>query len=153
MRAVRIDNALPKPLGAPEDWDRDANGHCSGLFIRPEIMDGVQFMRSAWEAAPEEAGLLLAGGKLILGISGTQHPVVNMGVAQLPDDFEPVVTARKIVTLGGTVGVRVDMLFSTPTEPKRGFVEVALESRSYASAVAEGIELVEELAKGEGWVL
>ena len=52
----RILNADPVPLGAPRDWKEDAHGRCVGLFIRREQLNGVDFMRSAWEAEENEGG-------------------------------------------------------------------------------------------------
>lgn len=151
MKAVRIANALPKPLGAPDDWDPEKNGHCGGLFIRPEEIGGVQFMRSAWEAEPNEAALMMAGAKLIVGISGNVHPVLHLGVDQLPEDFEPLATARKIVAMDGQAGVRVEMLFCHGGG-KRGFIELPLEGTSFAKAVADGIEQIEAMATERGWI-
>lgn len=150
MEPVRIPGALPKPLGAPDDWTEE-NGKCRGLFIRPQMINGVHFMQSAWEASPEEAGLLLAGGKMVLGISGVQHPVVQLGVAELPEEFPPVVTARPVVDIVGNSGVQVDMLFAYGGG-RRGVSRMALEGRGFATAVAEGIEQIEALARREGWI-
>lgn len=151
MNPVRIDGAIAEPLDAPDDWNRDENGICGRLFIRLDVEQGVPFMRSAWEASPEEALVLLAGAKVILGISGNRHPVVNLGVAQLPVDFAPVSTARQFVALDGTAAIRVDMLFDAQGG-KRGFAEVRLEGRTWAEAVQQGIDLIVELARREGWV-
>jgi hypothetical protein len=150
MKPVRIVGALPDPLNAPADWTED-NGRCGRLFIRVDIEQGVPFMKSAWEAEPEDALLLLGGAKVILGISGNRHPVVNLGVAQLPEDFAPVVTARQFAALDGTAAIRVDMLFDAHGG-RRGFCEVRLDGRTYAEAVEHGIDQIVVLARREGWV-
>lgn len=151
MKPVRIAGALEKPLNAPPDWDREENGLCGALFIRPETIEGVPFMRSAWEADPEEALLLLGGAKVILGISGNRHPVGNLAIDQLPEDFQPVMTARPFAALDGTQAIRVEMLFDAQGG-RRGFCEVRTEGRTYGEAVEYGVAQVIDLARKEGWV-
>lgn len=151
MQAVRIDRANPRPLGAPGDWTEE-NGHCGGLFIREELIAGVNYMRSAWEAEPEEALLLLGGAKVLLGVAGRQHPVVSLGVGQLPPDFAPVATVRQFAALDGTPAIRVEMLFDADGG-RRGFAECRLDvGRTWAESVQFGIEQVTELARREGWI-
>lgn len=149
MKAARISGSLPKPLGAPPDWTPE-NGHCAGLFIRPEVIAGVSFMRSAWEASELEAAHLLAGGHLILGVSGSQHPVVNM-VIEAGEAFEPVVTCRSVALGNCSIGVRVEMLFDHEGG-MHATINVDLDGRTYAEAVASGVEKCIELAREEGWV-
>lgn len=149
MKAVRITGSLPRPLGAPPDW-KEEDGHCAGLFIRPEVIEGIAFMRSAWESTELEAAHLLAGGCLILGVSGNRHPVIHMSI-EAGEDFEPVVTCRGVALGDCTVGVRVEMLFSHE-DCKQASINVGFDGRTYAEAVEFGIEKCVELARESGWV-
>lgn len=149
MRAIRIAGADPRPLGAPPDWNEEEAGHCSALFIRREQIDGVHYMRSAWEVDHGEAALLYAGARLTLGVAGQQHPVVHLGVADLPDDFEPVVHARRFTHADGRPCVRVEMLF--PHEGgKRAFAEVHVDG-TLADAISLGVTQIEGFARKQGW--
>lgn len=149
MRSVRIAHALPRPIGAPPDWDSEKHGHCGGLFIRPEQIDGIPYMRSAWEVEPTEALTFLAGAKFELGISGTRHPVVQLRAGDLPESFDPVVMARQFAHPTGAAMVRVEMMF--PHEGgRRGWIEVEITG-TLAGAIAEGIVKIEELARNHGW--
>lgn len=150
MRAVRIAGADPLPLGAPRDWNEAQHGHCGGLFIRRELIDGIPYMRSAWEVEATEAALLFAGARMTLGIQGTEHPVVQMGLTPLPDDFEPTVMARRFTHVSGTPCVRVEMLFAH-AGGRRGFCEVKVDG-TLADAVSEGVTRIEALARREGWI-
>jgi hypothetical protein len=148
MRTVRIDGADAKPLGAPDDW-RAEDGRCGELFIRRQTLGSVAFMQSAWEVEPTEAERLFAGAKIVLGVAGQMHPVVHMLVDGLPDDFDPVVTARRTTQPDGTPAVRVTMLFSH-RGGRRGYATVTILT-NLADAVAIGIEAIEGLAAQEGW--
>ena len=150
MRPTRIAGSEPKPLGAPADWSEETHGKCAALFIRREEVDGLPYMRSAWEVDPNEAGLLLAGAVVTLGISGTCHPVVQMGTAQLPEDFEPVVTARRFTNTGGHPMVRVEMLYPHDGG-KRGTINVHVDG-TLADAISTGVTKIEELAREQGWI-
>jgi hypothetical protein len=100
----------------------EENGHCGGLFIREEL------------------------------IAGGQHPVVSLGVGQLPPDFAPVATVRQFAALDGTPAIRVEMLFDADGG-RRGFAECRLDvGRTWAESVQFGIEQVTELARREGWI-
>lgn len=149
---ARIDNALPKPLAAPADWDPATNGHCAGLFIRVDQSDGLTYMRSAWDVQHDETLHLLAGAKMVLGISGIQHPVVNMAVDQLPEDFQPAYTVRQIVTLGGIAAARVEGLYPAKGRPQRIFVEEPIDAAGLSITVGRAIDKIEELARKNGWV-
>src|SRR3546814_3324345 len=94
MRARKISGADPTPIGAPPNWSEEENGHCTALFVRKEKIDGIDFMRSAWDTDSGESIKTLAGAAVILGVSANEHPVVHMGVADLPEVFEPVIQAR-----------------------------------------------------------
>lgn len=150
MRPARISGADPRPLGAPTDWREDENGHCGALFIRREVIDGVHYMRSAWEAEAPEAMAMLAGSRMTLGIAGHCHPVVHLQVGELPADFLPVMTARRFSDLTGRPAVRVEMLFPHGGG-RRAFCEVHVDG-TLADAVATGIVRIEALARNEGWI-
>lgn len=149
MRPVRITGSDPAPLGAPSDWSEATHGHCGGLFVRREQIGGIAYMRSAWEVETGEAALLYAGARMTLGISGYAHPVVQMGIGDLPADFEPTVMARRFTDAAGRACARVEMLFPH-AGGRRGFAEVRVEG-TLADAVAHGVSLVEGLARREGW--
>lgn len=150
MRPTRIAGADPRPLGAPPDWNEEEAGHCAALFIRREQIDGVHYMRSAWEVEHGEAAFLYAGARLTLGVAGQQHPVVQLGITDLPDDFEPVVHARRFTHTDGRACVRVEMLF--PHEGgQRAFSSVSIGDSTLAQAVATGINQIEAFARKNGW--
>lgn len=150
MRATRIAGADPLPLGAPPDWKEDEAGHCGALFIRRELIDGVHYMRSAWEVDHGEAALLYAGARLTLGVAGQQHPVVQLGVTDLPADFEPVVHARRFTHTDGRACVRVEMLF--PHEGgQRAFANVHVDG-TLADAISTGVTQIEAYARSHGWI-
>lgn len=148
MRPTRISGADPSPLGAPLDWE-ETNGHCGALFIRREVNSGVHYMRSAWEVESTEAMMLFAGAKLTLGIAGQQHPVVQLGVGDLPPDFEPTVQARRFTDVLGRPCVRVEMLFPH-AGGRRCFCNVHVDG-TLADAISSGVVNCEGLARREGW--
>lgn len=152
MRAVRIPGADPTPLGAPADWNEERDGHCGALFIKREPINGVAFMRSAWEIEPSEAGFLFAGARLILGVQGKTHPVVHMEIGELPADFETTVHARRFTDPTGAECVRVEMLFPFGRAGKRAFANVFLSGGTLAGAVATGVQEIEQFARREGWI-
>lgn len=149
MRPVRISGADPVPLGAPADWSEKTHGLCAGLFVRREEIAGLAYMRSAWEVEDSEAALLYAGARMTLGVSGYAHPVVQMGVGQLPEEFEPTVMARRFTDQTGRPCVRVEMMFPH-AGGRRGFIEIHVDG-TLALAVAAGVNRIEELARKEGW--
>lgn len=149
MRAARISGADPKPIGAPKDWSEATHGHCGALFVRRENIAGVAYMRSAWEVEAHEAALLFAGARLTLGVAGQCHPVVQLGVGQLPPDFEPTVMARRFTHERGLPCVRVEMLFPHGGG-RSGHCEVEITD-TLADAVADGVTRIEALARREGW--
>lgn len=77
MRPARIENHT-HALAPPSDWDAEANGFCGTLYARSENIQGVNFMRSAWDVETLEALKLAAGSRMILGVAGSQHPVVHL---------------------------------------------------------------------------
>jgi hypothetical protein len=84
----RIQGATSQ-LTPPENWTA-ADGPCSGLAIREEVIGETAFMTSAWFPTPAELLLLQAGAPVILRISGRLasrgHPVVGLGVGMAPSD-------------------------------------------------------------------
>lgn len=151
MRPTRIDGSGDTPLAAPDDWNEAESGHCGALFVRREQVDGVHYMRSAWDVEHSEAAFLYAGAKLTLGVAGLQHPVVQLGVSALPDDFEPVVHARRYTDTRARPCVRVDMLFPHGGG-QRAYSNVLVGEDGLAPAVALGIEQIETFARTHGWI-
>lgn len=149
MRPTRIEGADPKPLGAPSDWKPDENGHCSALFVRRERIDNLDYMRSAWEVESGEATRLFAGARLTLGIAGDCHPVVQLGTTELPEEFEPVVTARRLTAADGAPMVRVEMLY--PANKGAAAYAVVPVETSLGAAISRGVDLIEGLAREKGW--
>jgi len=150
MRPTRIKGAEPKPLGAPPDWKPEVHGSCGALFIRRDKHDGVDFMTSAWEVESKEAALMFAGAAITLGVSGSAHPVVQLVVGQLPDEFDPVVLARRVTSPSGEPFVKVEMLFAHGTG-KRAYCTSPMPG-TFAQALVDGVKLCEDLARNEGWI-
>lgn len=69
-------------LGAPKDWDKEANGKCGRLSVR--VVDGV--FSSAWEPTPAELEMLNAGASVVLHVVGGQPPVAL--TVERPEDVE-----------------------------------------------------------------
>lgn len=150
MTPRRISDADPKPIGAPADWKEEDQGTCHALWVRSEIIDGISFKRSAWEGTDIEAMQLLAGGALTLGLSVDQHPVVQIGVGELPDDFEPVMVARTFHLPSGQRCVRVETLY--PNEGvQRVHAAVPIDG-TLADAISIGVTRIEALARKRGWI-
>lgn len=150
MRPVRIAGAEERPLGAPLDWDAEKHGTCGGLFIRRESKGGMAYMRSAWEVESGEAITFLAGAKLTLGIQGVDHPVVQLGIDFIPEDFEPVLAARRFTAGDGRPMARVEMMFAK-ANGQRIFANVHVDG-TFADAVSMGIIQIENFARQEGWL-
>lgn len=148
MTPVRIDGDA-KPLGAPPDWKEADHGRCATLWVRMDDDNGLPFMRSAWEVTSEEAGLLLAGAKVQLGICAPAHPVVNLGLGPVPDDFPPPLTVEQFRLPTGAKAVRVTMYLPGP---RKVFSTVQLGDDQLGPAVAVGIAEIEKLAKAEGLI-
>lgn len=85
-----IIDAIPgftRALGKPLGWNEQEQGQCGTLPIR-DVMDyqtGLPFMWSQWRPEPAELAILNAGGSIHLGIQGTVHPVVSIGIVPSPD--------------------------------------------------------------------
>jgi hypothetical protein len=137
------------PIGAPKDWDPTVHGQCEALFVRAEVVNGLPRLLSAWEVEQHEAALLLAGAKVHLGIVSASHPPVNLSVSDLPESFEPVVTARRFhCPVRGQVA-RVEALFALAPAGLRIFAERPIVA-GFAVAFASALEAVEKLAKERG---
>lgn len=60
-------------LGAPDGWDAEAKGECSGL---PVAIDQEQrTVTSCWVLEPGEVALVAEGGRVFLTCHGSQPPV------------------------------------------------------------------------------
>jgi hypothetical protein len=67
-------------LGAPSNWPADEAGPCGTLPICDIVGPAGPVMESIWELTPAELDALANGGMVVLGISGTAHPVVYLSV-------------------------------------------------------------------------
>ena len=78
-------------LGAPPNWDPQVHGPCGALEIADVIdqSSGGHVMESLWRPSAEELEALANGGLVILGIFGTEHPVVYVGVSVPPQHDLP----------------------------------------------------------------
>lgn len=150
MRARKISGAEPTPVGAPANWSEEENGHCTALFIRKTRIDGIDFMQSAWDTDSGESIKTLAGAAVILGVSANDHPVVHIGVADLPETFEPVIQARTFHDPQGQRMVRVEMLFDHEGG-SRAYAKVKIDG-TLADAVSAGVTRVETFARTQGWI-
>lgn len=134
-------------LTAPTNWNKDEAGPCGSLYVRAEKIDGVNFMRSAWDVEVMEALRMACGSRMVLGISGSVHPVVHMEIGALPRDFEPVVMCRQVIDQHGKQAVRVDGLYATPEPGAQHFwALVERKDMTFAQAAQLGLEAVEALA-------
>lgn len=150
MRARKITGAEPTPIGAPPNWREEENGHCTALFVRKERLDGIDFLRSAWEGDDGDIIRQLAGAGVVLGVSAPEHPVVHMVVSDLPDVFDPVLVARRFTAPNGDPMVRVEMLY-----PNNGGSRVTakeLIATDLGAAIARGVARIEAHARKEGWI-
>jgi len=86
MIPKHIRNAT-RVLGKPTDWDDAENGPCVGLPILDyeEPSTGVKYMISLWEPSPEELKAIIAGAPIKLWVCGVAHPVVALGVGEVPE--------------------------------------------------------------------
>lgn len=72
-------------FGAPQDWNPERDGECGALPIRDErFAPGTNKMVSEWKPSAIEIEHLKLGAPLQLGIIGTTHPVVSLGVGAVP---------------------------------------------------------------------
>lgn len=150
MRPRKIEGADPKPIGAPADWKPEDQGVCHALFVRTEVIEGVTYKRSAWDVDDIEALRMLAGGALTLGLSVDHHPVVQLGTAELPEDFDPVVVSRIFHLPDGQRCVRVETLY--PNEGgQRVHANVKIDG-TLADAISIGVTRIENLARNRGLI-
>jgi hypothetical protein len=79
-----------RPLGAPKGWDQELDGACGVLFVvdAVDVQSGQNFQYSFYKPTVEDLEALLQGGVLRLGIMGTTHPVLNLGI------FSPELTSQ-----------------------------------------------------------
>lgn len=143
-------------LGAPAQWDQEQNGRCSVLHIRAEVIQGIGFLRSAWEVEGQEAGALLAGARLVLGIAGMPtsenqiaHPVVHLDMTDVPEDVAPSLTARQFAQPDGSQAVHVEMIFGPA---KLGICTVALNGNPLPQAIALATENIMDQARAREWI-
>lgn len=135
-----------RPIGKPKGWDQAKDGHCATLHVRDQQIGGLAFMISAWEAGPLEPGYLLAGANVHLGISAPIHPVVNMGVGPVPEDFEPVYTIKPVPHPDAKKVIRV-MRFS-PKGPI--YADAFVGGAGIADAFGKAVAAIEEYAAANG---
>ena len=155
MKPVVIEGST-HALGAPQQWDQEKNGRCSVLHIRAEVIQGIGFLRSAWEVEGREAGALLAGARLVLGIAGMPngdnqiaHPVVHLDMTEVPDDVPPTLTARQFAHPDGSPALHVEMIFGPG---KCGVCTVALNHDTLPQAIALATENIMAMAKLREWI-
>lgn len=97
MRPIHIAGAtrIRKP---PADWSLRVHGPRCDLAIRDIQYDEgdrtFNHMTSAWEAAPEELGWILAGGAVHFGTPGASHPAITIEGQMPPEDGPAVIIAR-----------------------------------------------------------
>lgn len=71
-------------IGAPAGWDKEKEGPCAALSVRDVQTASGNTMSSAWFPTPEELHNLVAGAPVYLTILGEKHPVVMLGVGNMP---------------------------------------------------------------------
>jgi hypothetical protein len=143
-------------LGVPAQWDQEKNGRCAVLHIRAEVIQGIGFLRSAWETDEADPGLLLAGARMVLGIAGMPtsdnqiaHPVVHLDMTDVPEDVPPTLTARQFAQADGTQALHVEMIFG---RNQRGVCTVGMNASTMAEAIALATENIMDLAKAREWI-
>lgn len=73
-------------LGAPEGWDKDANGECQSL----PVMNNGQCIVSCWKPSDEELTELNKGGAVMLMIYGANQPPIQIVAAAMEETAIPV---------------------------------------------------------------
>ena len=63
-------------LGAPEKWDEEKDGPCSGLHVYQE--GGIT--HSYWRPTEEQIALIKEGALVQLAVFGNTHPPESLGV-------------------------------------------------------------------------
>jgi hypothetical protein len=69
-----------RSLGKPLDWNEATQGPCGDLPIRDQITRAGLEMVSEWVPDSEERRLIAAGAPVQIGIMGTVHPPLWVGV-------------------------------------------------------------------------
>lgn len=146
MQPAKIEGST-HTLRAPDGWDHENNGRCGALHVRAEEIEDTGFLRSAWDVNPDEAGWLLAGSKMVLGIAGPVHPVVHMVIPPPPEDHTPVVTARHVTLPDGTDAMRIDMFFRGG---KSAFAITKMGGLTRGEAIRDALDVIEGMPKQEG---
>lgn len=127
----------------------DGHPDVQTLFVRQEVEAGVAMLRSAWECEQGEIGLLLAGAKVLLGIAVPIHPVVRIDVADLPEEFEPVFTARRYQHHEKGWVARIEAVVPSPPHGLRLWVERPIVA-GFPAAFEAGMEAIVQLAREKG---
>lgn len=76
MKPIKFPEAN-RNFGAPADWD-EAQGPCESLPVH----DDGQSLTSFWDFTLDERLAIARGGKFVMRILGTAHPVVALGVTE-----------------------------------------------------------------------
>lgn len=153
MQVVRIADST-HALAAPSNWDEDKSGRCQTLHARLEEVDGVMFMRSAWEADASEIGWMLAGSRIVLGVTpiktetGISHPVVHMGILPPPEDSAPAFTIRQFTNLKGVTICRAELFCRAGS----AYAEIEMHGATIVEAAAAALHKVDELAREGGLI-
>lgn len=154
MRPVKIDGKA-RPLGKPADWDETTDASCGTLWVRDEIIDGVPYMRSAWEVEGDEGAMMMLGANTHLRVAGRGHPVVWMEVGPVPSDTPPGYWLQPFTTPAGEAALRVSAYAAGPPggPPTMKFWCGVLVTDGLEKAFAEGLEMVRACAAEHGVTL
>lgn len=74
MIPQRIEGYTRK-LNPPTDWDEEKDGPCWAVYVKDEVINGMQFMVMSYEPTLEELKALNEGAKIHFGINGIILPV------------------------------------------------------------------------------
>lgn len=155
MLPARIEGAN-MTFKQPDDWNEPKLGHCRDLSIRHEVVEGMPMMRSAWEVEGPEAMHLACGGRLLLGISGSIHPVVNLAVQTAPAQLTRTTLVREIISARGELTVTVETLFpplpGLDQKAQRGLSSGVVGPEGSPATVAGCMLAIERLAIERGWI-
>jgi hypothetical protein len=78
MQILELTNKT-RTLSAPSNWD-DVDGKCSGLDIFDLETKNGNLMLSMWKPSVEDVKNLIEGANIVVGIYGTNHPVICIRV-------------------------------------------------------------------------
>lgn len=143
MLPAKIDGKT-RPIGKPEDW-KESSGHCATIHVRDERIGELKFMKSAWEPDALEAGWMLAGARIHLGISAVQHPVVNLGIGPTPAEFDAVYTIKPMPDPQGRSMVRLTR-FGPRKDGLAVYADAEVVGGDLAEAFARALEAIEAYA-------